>query len=112
MSPTAIAELREAAAVICDAACGTTRIDRFALRRAHNALARRRLTTTGAVRAAVDAYLDVGSWHQGPFVLRCAIIELARQLGVALSDPLDYVAELLSLFDSPADATALPAARS
>lgn len=111
MSPTVTAELREAAAVLRDAACSTTHIDRIALRRAHNTLARRRLNTTGTVRAAVDTYLDVDSWHQGPFVLRCAIIELARDLGVACSDPLDYVAVQLSLFEAPADATTSPAPR-
>ena len=98
-SPDLAAELRHAVTVIRDAACGTARTDPTAVSHAHDTLTRLRADVGGPTRAAIDTYLDANTWRQGPFVLRCAIIDLARQLGVPHSDPLDHVAEQLTLFD-------------
>ncbi len=99
MTPALIAELRDATAVIYAAACRAHTAETSAVTTAHRTLVDRRNDVIGDLLASVCAYLDRHTWEGGPFVLRQAIIDLARTAGLNIEDPFDDVVEQLRLFD-------------
>ena len=99
-TPALVAELRHATDIIHRAACTTTPTTADEVAAAQHTLTDNQHRTCGALRDALDTYLADTTWHQGPFILRQAIIDLARQLDIHHPDPIDDVVHQLQLFDS------------
>jgi hypothetical protein len=96
MTPTD--NLRHATVTIRRAATGIATANPFDVAAAHNQLALGRHATAGAVRDAIDHYLDDDTWHRGPLAILAAITHLAHQLDIPNPDT-GHITEQATLFD-------------